>query len=286
MQILLTFFVFIFGAVIGSFLNVVILRLKANKRLDGRSACPACHHQLDIIDLIPIVSYLLLSGKCRYCGHTISWQYPAVEALTAITFALIFLYAGYLATFTWIGLLGFVFALFVVSVLIIVSVYDLRWGLIPDKVILPASLVALAYLIVVFVVSMFSLFASTPELVGSETSFTQSPFFAFGLDLLTALLIGLFFLALIVFTRGKGMGGGDLKLSIFLGLALGFPGAIIGLLLAFLTGATASIILLLSGKKGLKSTVPFGPFLALGAYLAMVFGAPLWTAYLHVLGFN
>jgi len=82
------------------------------------------------------------------------------------------------------------------------------------------------------------------------------------------------------------MGGGDLKLSIFIGLALGFPQAIIALLLAFLTGALASVILLSSGKKGLKSHVPFGPFLALGAYLALLWGSQLWSAYLQVLGFN
>ncbi len=283
MEVFYSFFVFIFGAVIGSFLNVVILRLQQRKTLSGRSECPHCHHQLQSIDLVPIVSYLTLSGKCRYCGHRLSVQYPLVESLTAIAFTLVFWFSPLSSTISWLTAVEFVFALFVTAVLIVVSVYDLRWGLIPDKVILPGVLLAFVYQ---FVVLVLLLAAQKPEFVTVAGSFTDSPWFSFGIDILMAAGIGLFFFTLIAATKGKGMGGGDLKLSIFIGLALGFPGAIIALLLAFLTGALASLILLLSGKKGLKSTVAFGPFLALGAFLAIIVGSSLWSAYLHLLGFN
>lgn len=270
---LVTILIFILGACIGSFLNVVILRVREGKSLGGRSHCPYCKHRLTTADLIPILSYLLLSGKCRYCRHQFSVQYPLVEALTALSFALIFLYSPIYMSPNLSNLLEFIFYLFTAAVLIVVSVYDLRWGLIPDKVVLPASVLAFAYQILLFVLDTKYMVLNT-ALAG------------FGFDILTALLVGLFFLFLIVITRGRGMGGGDLKLSVFIGLTLGFPGAIIGVLLAFLTGAAASVILLVTGKKGLQSQIPFGPFLALGAYIAILVGQDLWTAYLRLLGFN
>ena len=273
---LYTFIFFIFGSVIGSFLNVVILRLHEGKPVTGRSHCPHCQHQLKTADLIPIFSYILLRGKCRYCGHKLSIQYPLVELLAAVSFALFFLVWGQTLTdkgLTPVLLLSFLFSLFSISVLIVVSVYDLRWGLIPDKVILPALVISLLYQLILLPVLMY-----TSEVYISGVDIL--------LDLGTVGLVGAFFFSLIFITRGKGMGGGDLKLSIFIALALGFPQAIIALLLAFLTGALASVILLSSGKKGLKSHVPFGPFLALGAYLALLWGSQLWSAYLQVLGFN
>ncbi len=261
--------VFLFGACIGSFLNVVILRTHSGKTLGGHSECPHCHHQLHSMDLIPIVSYLALAGKCRYCGHKLSSQYPAVEALTALSFAGYYFFwaqaavnSGFLGAVSLISLL---FAFFVISVLLVITVSDLLWGIIPDKIVYPSIIAAFCYQIVL--------------------SLATTNFLGLAYTLLTAAGIGLFFLCLILVTRGKGMGGGDLKLSVFLGLALGFPVAIIGLLLGFLTGAIGSVMLLLLGKKGLKSSIPFGPFLALGAYLALVFGPSLWTAYLKALGF-
>ncbi len=264
--------VFVLGACIGSFLNVVILRTHAGKSLGGRSECPHCKHELATFDLIPILSYLLLlSGKCRYCGHKLSPQYPLVEFLTAAAFVIVFLsqYPNYLIGF---NLLGLLFSFFVSSVLIVITVTDIRWGIIPDKIILPASLVALFYQVLIF-------------LINTRYEILNTAMRDFGLTILTTALLGGFFLALILITKGKGMGGGDLKLAIFIGLALGFPSAVIGILLGFLTGAIGSVMLLLLGKKGLKSSIAFGPFLALGAYFALVFGPSLWTAYLRSLGF-
>lgn len=262
--------VFIFGAAIGSFLNVVILRLHEGKSLGGRSHCPYCQHQLSTIDLIPILSYLLQSGKCRYCQHNLSLQYPLVELITALTLTLALLNqeSSITSQANLIFLiLNSCLILFTISTLIVVSVYDLRWGLIPDKVILPASGIVFTLSTLLFLISS-----------------TQG-FLYYLYCLLTVIGIGLFFLLLILITRGRGMGGGDLKLAVFIALALGFPNAILAILLGFLTGAIGSVILLLVGRKSLKSTIPFGPFLALGAYLALLFGNYIWTAYLKALGF-
>lgn len=248
MKISFAFIVFLYGAAIGSFLNVVIFRLHDKKTVSGRSQCPFCKHQLSAIDLIPIISYLLLSGKCRYCGHKISLQYPLVEFSAGIAAVLIYLYSPYGSPGSFEELLGLFFFLFVTSILIVVSVYDLRWGIIPDRVVLPSIVFSLLYLLV----KNYLIF------LGPTTA--SEVLFSLLVDLLTASAIGGFFALLIVLTRGRGMGGGDFKLSIFIGLALGFPTAVIALLLAFLTGAVASTILLLAGKKGLKSSIPFGPF--------------------------
>lgn len=268
MYILFLFFVFIFGAAIGSFLNVVILRTHIGKTLGGRSECPDCHHQLSTPDLIPILSYLLLSGKCRYCRHKLSIQYPLVELSTAILFTLAFLVSSQILTSTLNipNLLSLIFNLFIVSVLIVITVTDLRWGIIPDNIVLPASLVVFVYQIVLN-------FFLTPD------------YRLFIFNLAAALGIGLFFLLLILVTKGKGMGGGDLKLSIFIGLALGWPLAILAIFLGFLTGAIGSVMLLILGKKGLKSSIPFGPFLALGALLVMLLGRQVLEIYFKTLGF-
>ncbi len=268
---------FIFGACIGSFLNVVILRTHEKKTLDGRSRCPHCKHELQTLDLIPIFSYLALQGKCRYCKHKLSIQYPLIELTTAILFTIAFLVWGQTLTeegLTPVSLIAFLFSLFLISVLIVVTVYDLRWGLIPDKIVVPASLTAVFYTLFKFGWLLFT----DPN--------RMTTLIDLGVYLLLVLGVGGFFATLIVGTKGKGMGGGDLKLSVFIALALGFPLTIIALLLAFLTGAVASVILLLSGKKGFKSQIPFGPFLALGALLSMILGTNLWSAYLQMLGFN
>ena len=264
MEILTAFFIFLFGAAIGSFLNVVILRTHAGKSFDGRSECPNCKHQLAVLDLIPILSYLLLSGKCRYCKRKLSFQYPLVELLTAVSFTLVFL-SQISSLLNPFFLLTFAFLLFVVSVLIVISVYDLRWGIIPDKIIIPASIAAFLYQLV------FNLI-----LVQNYKLLIINLALAFG--------ISVFFFLIILVTRGRGMGGGDFKLSIFIGLALGWPLALVAIFLGFLTGALAAVMLILLGKKSFKQTVPFGPFLALGALLTILVGKEILELYLKSMG--
>jgi len=236
---------FIFGLSIGSFLNVIIYRLPQNKNLLGRSYCDNCKRKIFWFDLVPIVSYLFLKGRCRFCKNKIDWQIPIVELSTAFLFVSVFLKFPILTDFKlW-------FYLFVVSSLIAIFFIDLRNGMIPDKIIYPVTIIALLFVI-------FS----------SPFSFLNFVF--------SGVISFLFFLIIFLVTHGKGMGFGDVKLATVLGLILGFPKIIISLYLAFLTGGILSLILILWGKKRFKKdTIAFGPFLAFSALLTIFLGDKL-----------
>ncbi len=231
--------VFLFGLIIGSFLNCLIYRLE-NKRgfLKGRSFCPFCQHRLGWGDLIPILSFFLLRGRCRYCQQKISWQYPLVELFCGLLFALCFL----------LDLPYFLF--FIISCLIVVFVYDLKHYLIPDKIIYPA----------IILTAVFN-YANWPS----------------------AALTASFFLIIILVSRGKWMGVGDVKLGFLMGLLLGWPAVSVALFLAFMSGAIIGIGLIAKHKKTLKSEVPFGPFLVFGALVALFWGEIIINWYLGLL---
>ena len=240
--------VFIFGLIVGSFLNCVIYRLEQGSSfLRGRSFCPLCKHTLSWRDLIPVFSFLILKGKCRYCQQKISWQYPLVELVTGFLFFLVFYYARYDIPYT-------VYGLIITAFLIIIFVYDLKHYLIPDKVIYSAISVSVIWLFY------------------AKYDILNTAYAAFG--------AALFFLIIVLISRGKWMGVGDIKLAFLMGLFLGWPAILIALLSAFYTGALAGMGLIISGRKNLKSEVPFGPFLVTGTFLAMFFGEKLVDWYL------
>ena len=268
MKFLVYFFVFSFGLIIGSFLNCVIYRLsKKESFLKNRSYCPRCKHTLKWQDLIPIFSFLILKGKCRYCKKSISFQYPLVEFATASLFTfIIFQNLGFLFSTPFIfWLLSICFLFLVSSFLIIIFVYDLKHYIIPDKVIYPAILVSCIWYLIS---SIF--FSSHTKYYILNTIYS-----AFG--------AAFFFLAIVLLTREKGMGMGDVKLAFFMGLLLGFPNILVALFLSFFLGAVIGIILIITGKKTFKSEVPFGPFLVTGTFLALFFGERIIDFYFRVL---
>lgn len=235
-------FFFLFGFAIGSFLNSVIHRLETGESLiSKRSYCPQCKKTLSWLELIPLVSFILQKGRCKHCKKSISLQYPLVELATGVLFLLIFNYQ-----FS-------VFSLFVVSCLIVIFVYDLKYYIIPNEVIYLGIIVAFLYRL-----------------------FNGFDYF------LAAIIAGAFFLAIVLISRGKWMGGGDIKLALFMGLVLGWPNILIALFLAFLVGAFASIILMILKKKTLKSQIPFGPFLAGATIVTMFLGDVLINWYLNL----
>jgi prepilin signal peptidase PulO-like enzyme (type II secretory pathway) len=245
-------FVFLFGLCIGSFLNCVIYRLEQKKDLSGRSFCPHCRHTLSWKDLFPVLSYLSLGGKCRYCKKKISIQYPIVEIFTGLVFVLIF---SQLYNFNVGSLVNIIFLFYITSVLIIIFVYDLKHYLIPDKILFPAIILSFVYRII------------------NITSF---------LDFFYASLIGsIFFLIMFLISKGKWMGFGDVKLAILMGLVLGIKGVLLALFLAFLFGAVIGTILIFFQKKGFKSEIPFAPFLVMGTFLAMIFSEQIISWYLN-----
>lgn len=256
--------IFILGAVIGSFLNVVILRLQNGEKISGsRSHCPQCGHQLAANDLWPILSFMLLRGKCRYCQKKISWQYLLVELATAILFFII--------TYSYIGGLGarvlFVsFPIFFhwlrniifVCILIVIFVYDFKWSLILDRVTIPAM--------------VFALLANWYLGMGV-------------ISLIAAGLVGLAFFAVQYFvSKGKWLGGGDLRLGLLMGLMLGWPKIILAILLSYIIGAVFSLALIALGKKSMKSAIPLGTFLSVGTIITMLWGASIISWYLNLLG--
>lgn len=250
-DLMVSFFVFIFGLIIGSFLNCLVYRLEKDESLKGRSYCPHCKHTLSWLDLIPVFSFLWLGGKCRYCRKKISFQYPLIEIVTALLFLLIFNYQ--LSIFNQFSIqqfLNLVFWFYIVSSLIVIFVYDLKHYLIPDQVLFPAIGVAFVY------------------------HFNFNYF-------LSALIASGFFLTLFLMSRGRWMGFGDVKLAILLGLLLGFPNILVGLFLSFLLGSILGITLMgiKSTKIGLKSELPFAPFLIIGTLIALFWGEKLIDLY-------
>jgi len=264
--------IFLTGLAVGSFLNCVIYRMELKYRgevtspLRGRSYCPHCKHKLSWQDLIPVFSFLILRGKCRYCGKRISWQYPLVEIATALLFLLIFNFQfsifNKFSIFNFQTLFNLCFLFIVSCFLIVIFVYDLKHYIIPDRVIYPAIIIALIFNFQFLIFNLqFSIFN---ELILS----------AFG--------AALFFLLIVLLSRGKWMGIGDIKLAFFMGLFLGSPNILVALFLAFLIGAIIGVWLILAKRKTLKSEVPFGPFLVTGTFIALFWGQKIIQWYLNL----
>ena len=269
-SIILYIFVGAFGLVIGSFLNSVIFRLRSDESpFVGRSHCMNCQVDLEVIDLIPVLSFLFLRGKCRRCGARISWQYPIVE-VTITVLAILFFnrsfgYPVSVDSFThllpWLLLLhGFVAA----TALVAIFVTDLRDGIIPDAVTYPMiwfSILMLMYIDIIRHVSFFSFDSYAVR------------------GLLAALAVGLVFYAMVALSHERWMGLGDVKMGFLLGLIVGYPGILLTLFIAYVGGAIISLGLLASGKKQLQSEVPFGTFLAVATLVTLLWGAPIINAY-------
>ncbi len=254
---MIIFLIFIIGLFFGSFLGVISDRLPLGKGIvTGRSKCDFCKKELGVLDLIPLFSFAFLKGKCRYCHRKLPLFYPAIEFVTALLFA----YTAYFLNFN----LGaqFFFYLFIISIFTIVFFADLKHGIIPDVVILTGAAVTLLYLlftgkVIIFLLSAFSAFF----------------FFVF--------VSAIFYFL----TKKIGLGGGDIKLSFLLGLVLGPVGTAVSLYVAFLTGALMSIILILWRKKKFQTdSLPFGPFLIIGALIGLFFGNIIFQEVVSLLG--
>ena len=271
------YLVFILGLVFGSFLNVIIFRLKSGRNVVfGRSFCPNCRTILRWYDLIPILSFICLRGRCRYCHKKISWQYPIVEILSGLIWVIV----AYKINFQFfptfqsgssisqpnLGNLGeigtifiFLYYIFILSSLLVIAVYDFKWRIIPDKIVYPAIAAAL----------IFNLFEISKYQNLEILKYLNIEIFIW--PLFTASIAFLFFFAIFYFSNGKAMGLGDAKLAFLIGLFLSPLLSIAAFMLAFVIGAASGIILIGLGKKTLKSQIAFGPFLVLGATIAFFF---------------
>jgi leader peptidase (prepilin peptidase)/N-methyltransferase len=240
----------LFGAVIGSFLNVCTDRLPARQSLvRPPSHCPSCQRRLTLLELIPIISYLALRGRCRTCKANIPWRVLLVEALTAVLFA--WLWAGLGAGWP------LVVASFYTSLLLVIFFIDLEHRLVLNRVTYPAMGLALA-------LAMIRSLPGDPLMLASLVP-----------GILSAILGGALGFAIIFvpawITKG-GIGGGDVKLGALMGLFLGFPAVFAGLFLGFVGGGLGALILLLTRVRGRRDAVPYAPFLAAGAWIALLYG--------------
>jgi leader peptidase (prepilin peptidase)/N-methyltransferase len=262
--------IFIFGLVIGSFLNCLIYRMENGQSfLIGRSFCPRCKHVLAFWDLIPVFSFLILKGKCRYCHQKISVQYPFVEITTGILFVLVFWVWN--LGFDWslgFGILDFsaaIYYLLITCFLVIIFVYDFRHYIIPDKIIYSAiALSGIWYL-----ASGIFLNAYT------KYEILNTLYAAFG--------AAVFFGTIVLISRGRWMGLGDVKLAFLMGLFLGWPNILVALLIAVFLGAIIGLGLVIAGQKKLRSEIPFGPFLVTGTFIALFLGQKIIGWYLNLL---
>ena len=239
-----------FGLAVGSFLNVVIYRVPRKESVvRPRSRCPGCGTQLAERDNIPVFSWLLLRGKCRTCGEPISARYPLVELLTACLFAA----AGLRFGADWVLPAYLVFF----ASLVAITFIDLEHYIIPNRIVYP------------------TIFVSIPLLVlaaALQDEWTELQHAALGAALAWS------FLLIVHLISPRGMGFGDVRLSFLLGLFLGWldlSHVFLGLFLGFLFGSISGLVLMAMRRRGRKDHIPFGPFLAAGAVVAVLFGAPI-----------
>lgn len=247
MEMAYTVTVFIFGLVFGSFFNVVGLRVPIKESIvRPPSHCTNCQRQLTALDLVPVLSYVWLGGKCRSCAQKISWIYPLMELITGVLFAFAYWKLGFTVEF-------FV-AILLISLLVIIVVSDFAYMLIPDKVLL-------FFLPLLFIGRVLS---------------PLTPWWDSGLGAVVG--FGILY-SIAVLSKG-GMGGGDIKLFFLLGLVLGTLKALLTLFIAAVIGMVVGIIVLKARQQGRKTPIPFGPSIAIAAMVVYFYGDALMNWYL------
>jgi leader peptidase (prepilin peptidase) / N-methyltransferase len=266
---MLLLIIVILGLCLGSFLNAFVYRLNENTKIKsrknklsitkGRSICPSCKHVLGPMDLFPVLSWVFLRGKCRYCKNKISPQYPVVEILTAIFFLISFIDWPY--GFSVFGWVEFILWLLILTHFIILSVYDFKWLILPNKIVFFLSIVGI---IEVAMIS-FSNHKDYLSFIGSL--------------LAGGLLFGFFYI-LFQLSSGKWIGGGDVKIAFVLGVIAITPiNAMVLIFIASVLGTFFSLPSITLKKRKLNSHIPFGPFLILATFIVFIYSSNIQSIY-------
>lgn len=251
-------FIFFLGAIFGSFALVLVDRGQKGKSLLGFSACDHCGRQLAWFDNIPVFSFLFLRGRCRRCRKKLSLQYPLTEILMGTVFLLLAFEKGlFLQYLSAAKVLEISFFLLVGFLLVCILIWDWKYMIIPDGLVLGGAIVTAGFQLFLYFRSPFHFFSLANE------------FFS---GLVGALIVGGFFYLMYVFSKGRWIGGGDVKLGAWLGLLVGAKMVFLLLLIAYVSGALVALTLLARKKKQLDSQLPFGPFLVLSAFLLLLWG--------------
>ncbi len=286
-MVMIMFYLILLGLVLGSFINALVWRLRKqdelvypelvdNKRRGskdnltkdelsiarGRSMCPECHHMLAAKDLVPVFSWIWLRGKCRYCHKPISWQYPLVELLTGVLFAVSYVF--WPLEFDALGIFRLAFWLIFVTGFVALAVYDLHWFELPDRIVWPLLALAVLQTLTVFI-------------VGRDITILAQA-------LLGAVVITGVFGGLYAVSKGKWIGFGDVKLSPVLGLLAGTPSkAFLVIFFASVIGTLVSLPLFMKDKNSFKKQIPFGPALLLATLIVVLFGTQVIDWYMSFL---
>ncbi len=246
--------IIVIGLILGSFANSIIYRLPDLESIYfSRSECPKCKTKIRFWDLIPVLSYVFLRGRCRHCQEKISWQYPAVEIVTAVIFLLVWLsfgfsvYSIFLMIFAWI--------------LIIIFVHDAKTMEIPGR-----ALIILLFLIIIWTVWEVVLYQPNIAMLDDR--------------IWAGIIGGIIWLILNLVSKGKWIGFGDFQLGFLLGFVLGLPNAVIFLFVTAIIGGIVAIILMALGKKHLKDKIALGPIMILAFFITLFLGQQLLTFYL------
>lgn len=248
--------VFVFGMCVGSFMNVCIYRLPDPDQsiVRPRSRCPGCKTLIPFYDNIPVMSYLLLRGRCRHCHTTISLRYPLVEVIGGLFALCVFLRFG----LTLEGLLYYAF----ICCLLVITFVDIDLQIIPDLITLPG--IPIFFIAAIALTDISWIDSLLGFLVGGGSLFA----IGWGYQLLT---------------RKEGMGGGDIKLLAMIGVLLGWQGTLFTIFIASAAGTLAGIAVMLQQRRNMKLAIPFGPFLSIGAIVYLFFGPPMISWYLNVM---
>lgn len=269
---MIIFVLVVLGLILGSFVNALVWRVREQSRsitrrkkniesskdlsiVHGRSMCPNCHHTLAAKDLLPVLSWLELRGKCRYCQKAISWQYPLVEVLTSLLFVVSYIW--WPLEFNAMGTINFIVWLIVLTGFMTLFVYDLKWLLLPNRIVYPLVVVSGVMALINILV-----FDGGLHMAG---------------DVAISLLIasGIFY-GLFQVSKGKWIGGGDVKLGLIIGFVIGVPlQAFLVLFTASLIGTMTVLPGLVSKKIKATSRIPFGPYLIVGTIIIKIFGASI-----------
>lgn len=257
-MVLLPILVFGLGLIVGSFLNVVILRLNTGRGfVSGRSKCFSCDTKLHWYELIPVFSFLGLRGKCRSCKAPISFQYPFVELITAIIFMVLYTKMVIPNGLNLVSLGSFIGGAITASLLIVITIYDIRHKIIPNKIVYP--FIAISFVSIVWKVIIMGALPAPLILAG---------------PLLAAPFFFIWFLS-----KGRAMGFGDVKLALGMGWFLGVSAGLATFLLSFWLGAAVGLLLIAFSQAKMKSQLPFAPFLILAFFIVSLWGVTIQTLF-------
>jgi leader peptidase (prepilin peptidase)/N-methyltransferase len=272
---LIGIFLFILGLIIGSFINALEYRIEEGKTIGGRSFCPKCKHPLEILDLVPVVSWIALKGKCRYCDKPISFQYPLIELLTGFSFLLLGIKSGYVYQFNAfinniqpingkevaLMMISLILLFFIAFCLLLVALYDAK---------------------TTYVLSTYAYAGTVAAVLYHLINIGQLTFSALTPYVLSAIIPAAIFYLIYLISKGRWIGLGDAEIALMIGMLLGSPSIIVAYYFAFITGAIYGLLKIWRNKAKLKSEVPLGPFLIAGSFFAFLFGEQIFSIYVRI----